>query len=142
MTTTTWPSSRPGAKIREGTARQANGSAGILAPVIAEPQPAELPLPGGREGATVACTRCCTGSCPARPAWFHREDGPARRAARARVRGRTAPTCMRHPVPAFLVEHPGAGPMLIDTGFHPSVAVDPKQNLGRLLAYDVPRASR
>jgi N-acyl homoserine lactone hydrolase len=34
------------------------------------------------------------------------------------------------PIPAFLVEHPGAGPILIDTGFHPSVAVDPKQNLG------------
>ena len=36
------------------------------------------------------------------------------------------------PVVAFLVEHPGFGPFLIDTGFHPSVAVDPKQNLGRL----------
>ena len=39
------------------------------------------------------------------------------------------------PVPAFLVEHPGAGPMLIDTGLHPSVAVDPKQNFGRLLGF-------
>ena len=34
------------------------------------------------------------------------------------------------PIVAFLVEHPGAGPIIIDTGFHPSVAVDPKQNLG------------
>jgi glyoxylase-like metal-dependent hydrolase (beta-lactamase superfamily II) len=34
-------------------------------------------------------------------------------------------------VPAFLVEHPGAGLILVDTGFHPSVAVDPKENLGR-----------
>ena len=25
---------------------------------------------------------------------------------------------------AFLVEHPGAGPLLIDTGFHSAVAVD------------------
>ena len=40
------------------------------------------------------------------------------------------------PVPAFLVEHPGVGPMLIDTGLHPSVAVDPKQNFGRLLGFD------
>jgi N-acyl homoserine lactone hydrolase len=38
------------------------------------------------------------------------------------------------PVVAFLVEHPGFGPFLIDTGFHASVAVDPKQNLGRLNA--------
>jgi glyoxylase-like metal-dependent hydrolase (beta-lactamase superfamily II) len=28
------------------------------------------------------------------------------------------------------VEHPGVGAIIIDTGFHPSVAVDPKQNLG------------
>jgi N-acyl homoserine lactone hydrolase len=32
---------------------------------------------------------------------------------------------------AFLVEHPGAGRLLVDTGFHPAVAVDPKQGLGR-----------
>jgi glyoxylase-like metal-dependent hydrolase (beta-lactamase superfamily II) len=30
------------------------------------------------------------------------------------------------------VEHPGAGPLLIDTGFHASVAVSPRSNLGRL----------
>ena len=40
---------------------------------------------------------------------------------------------MQLPIPAFLVEHPGAGPILVDTGFHPSVAVDPKQNLGPLI---------
>jgi N-acyl homoserine lactone hydrolase len=34
------------------------------------------------------------------------------------------------PVVAFLVEHPGAGLALIDTGLHPSVAVDPKKNMG------------
>ena len=33
------------------------------------------------------------------------------------------------------MEHPGFGPILIDTGFHASVAVDPKQNLGRLNAF-------
>ena len=42
-------------------------------------------------------------------------------------------------MPAFLVEHPGAGPMLIDTGLHPSVAVDPKQNFGRLLGVTAAR---
>ena len=39
---------------------------------------------------------------------------------------------VREPMPAFLVEHPGAGPLLIDTGFHTAVAVDPKQGMGRL----------
>jgi N-acyl homoserine lactone hydrolase len=38
------------------------------------------------------------------------------------------------PVPAFLLEHPGVGPILVDTGFHASVAVDPKQNLGRVIS--------
>ncbi len=38
---------------------------------------------------------------------------------------------MQVPVIAFLVEHPSAGPILIDTGFHPSVAVEPKQAMGR-----------
>jgi N-acyl homoserine lactone hydrolase len=41
------------------------------------------------------------------------------------------------PIPAFLVEHPGAGLVLIDTGLHPSVAVKPRENFGRvtLLAF-------
>ena len=42
---------------------------------------------------------------------------------------------LRAPVPAFLVEHPGVGPVMIDTGLHPSVGVDPKQNFGRFMGY-------
>jgi glyoxylase-like metal-dependent hydrolase (beta-lactamase superfamily II) len=34
------------------------------------------------------------------------------------------------PIQCFLVEHPSAGPVLIDTGFHGSVAVRPRSNLG------------
>ena len=34
------------------------------------------------------------------------------------------------PIQCFLVEHPGAGPILIDTGFHASVALKPRSNLG------------
>jgi glyoxylase-like metal-dependent hydrolase (beta-lactamase superfamily II) len=36
------------------------------------------------------------------------------------------------PVPAFLVEHPGAGAILVDTGLHPSVAIDPSKSFGRV----------
>jgi glyoxylase-like metal-dependent hydrolase (beta-lactamase superfamily II) len=36
------------------------------------------------------------------------------------------------PVPAFLVRHPSAGVILVDTGLHPSVAADPSENFGRL----------
>jgi glyoxylase-like metal-dependent hydrolase (beta-lactamase superfamily II) len=36
------------------------------------------------------------------------------------------------PIPSFLVEHPEAGPFLVDTGLHASVAADPAENLGRV----------
>ena len=35
------------------------------------------------------------------------------------------------PVPAYLARHPSAGNILVDTGLHPSVARDPRDNLGR-----------
>ena len=40
---------------------------------------------------------------------------------------------MEIPIPAFILEHPGAGVVLIDTGFHRSVAVEPKKNMGPVL---------
>jgi N-acyl homoserine lactone hydrolase len=99
----------------------------------AEPQPASLPLPGGREGATVKFHPLLSAVCKGPPAWFLREEGrlAAMRALGFRV---PRPEWIDVPVVAFLVEHPGFGPCLIDTGFHPSVAVDPKQNLGRVNA--------
>jgi glyoxylase-like metal-dependent hydrolase (beta-lactamase superfamily II) len=102
--------------------------------VIAEAQPATLPLPGGRKGATVRLQPLNTGELTGPPAWFEREEGRmgAFHALGLRV---DRSTFMRLPVPAFLVEHPGAGHLLIDTGLHPSVAVDPKQNFGRVMAF-------
>lgn len=96
----------------------------------AEPRPAELPLPGGREGATVRVRPLLTGRMRGPEAYFLREQG---RLARLHANGLgVARSGYREvPVPAFLVEHPSAGLILVDTGFHPSVAVDPKENLGR-----------
>ena len=37
------------------------------------------------------------------------------------------------PIPCFLLEHPTAGPLLVDTGHHASMAVDPKGSYGPLL---------
>jgi glyoxylase-like metal-dependent hydrolase (beta-lactamase superfamily II) len=102
--------------------------------VIAEAQPAKLPLPGGREGATVRLQPLMTGELPGPPAWFEREEGRLA-GPHALGLGVDRDALLRIPVPAFMVEHPGAGLILIDTGLHPSVAVDPKQNLGRLLAF-------
>jgi glyoxylase-like metal-dependent hydrolase (beta-lactamase superfamily II) len=99
----------------------------------AEPQPASLPLPGGRDGATVRLHPMTTGTVTGPAAWFHREEG---RLAGLHALGIRVPAdgMVAEPAPAFLIEHPSAGRILVDTGFHPSVAVDPKQNLGRLNA--------
>lgn len=97
----------------------------------AEPRPAELPLPGGRAGATVRLHPLLTGQMRGPEPWFLRE--PGRMAwRRAFGLGVKRDDWLSVPVPAFLVEHPGAGAMLIDTGFHSSVAVKPGENLGRL----------
>jgi len=97
----------------------------------AEPRPAELPLPGGRERATVKLHPLLTGRTIGPRAWFLREEG---RLAWRKAFGFGVPRreWLEVPVQAFLVEHPTVGPVLIDTGFHPSVAVNPRQNLGRL----------
>jgi glyoxylase-like metal-dependent hydrolase (beta-lactamase superfamily II) len=76
-----------------------------------------------------------TGEMPGPPAWFERESGRLA-GLHALGFGVDRSEFIRLPVPAFLVEHPGVGPILIDTGLHPSVAIDPKQNFGRLLAFN------
>jgi N-acyl homoserine lactone hydrolase len=102
----------------------------------AEPRPAELPLPGGREGAAVRLRPLLTGRALVAPALLEREGG---RLAWRRVLGIGVPRrdWIPIPIPAFLIQHPGAGPVLVDTGLHPSVAVKPRESLGRvtLLAF-------
>jgi glyoxylase-like metal-dependent hydrolase (beta-lactamase superfamily II) len=102
----------------------------------AEPRPAELPLPGGKEGATVKLHPLLGGRARSPTAALLRESG---RLAWRRALGLGVGEDGWTPIPivAFLVEHPGAGLVLIDTGLHPSVAVKPSENFGRvtLLAF-------
>lgn len=102
----------------------------------AHPQPAGLPLPGGQDGATVRVHPMHAGAVNSPPDFLGRPSGPLAipRALAAR-RSRWSPVV----VPTFLIEHPSAGLVLVDTGFDRSVATDKKQNLGRLGAafYDV-----
>jgi N-acyl homoserine lactone hydrolase len=98
--------------------------------IAAEPRPASLPLPGGVEGASVTLRPLLTAQLKAPPAWFHRVEGRTARLKALGI-GVSRDTFLELPIPAFHVEHPGAGHILIDTGFHSSVAVDPKKNLGR-----------
>ena len=97
--------------------------------VAAEPKPLDHPLPGGRDGATVRVRPLLAGEIFGPPEFF---AGPRRRFAwpRAFIGGRS--DWLWAPIPAFLVEHPTAGPILVDTGMHPSVDVEPKANLGTL----------
>jgi N-acyl homoserine lactone hydrolase len=97
----------------------------------AEPRPAELPLPGGREGATVKLHPLLCGRSAAPPAYLVREPGRTA-ALRAFGIGVRKDAWVPVPIVAFLLEHPGAGRLLIDTGLHPSVAVKPAESMGRI----------
>ena len=52
---------------------------------------------------------------------------------------------MTVPCPAFLIRHPSAGAILVDTGLHPSIATDGRENFGALgarIGKPGPRAGR
>jgi N-acyl homoserine lactone hydrolase len=97
----------------------------------AEPRPARLPLPGGRPGARVKLTPLLVARMRSPGPLYHREQGRTA-GLRAFGFGLKPEDWLELPVVAFLVEHSKAGPLLIDTGFHPAAAVDPKQAFGRL----------
>lgn len=65
-------------------------------------------------------------------AWAHRADGPLRPLHAIGLGSKTVPI----PLPAFLVEHPAAGPVLIDTG------LDPSMQFGRVLGATAARSFR
>jgi glyoxylase-like metal-dependent hydrolase (beta-lactamase superfamily II) len=94
---------------------------------LAEPSRLTQPLPGGREGATVVLHPMVCAYMDSPPE-FMAMKGSRLATMRKGLGSRKGWT--RLPIVAFLVEHPGVGPIIVDTGFHPSVAVDPKQNLG------------
>jgi N-acyl homoserine lactone hydrolase len=96
---------------------------------LAEPRPLEAPLAGGVEGASVRIHPLLTAELLAPPALADRPGGPL---ATLRGAGVHVPRSRWYwvPIPAFLVEHPGAGPVLVDAGLHASVAEDPAVSLG------------
>jgi glyoxylase-like metal-dependent hydrolase (beta-lactamase superfamily II) len=97
---------------------------------LAEASRLTQPLPGGREGATVRVHPINTGYILGPEELMAMTGGrvKALRSVRSAREG-----WLKIPVPVFLLEHPGAGLILVDTGLHASVSVDPKQNFGRLL---------
>lgn len=92
-----------------------------------EGQPATLPLPGGRDGAIVRLHPLLAGEMLSPPGLL---DRPSGHLALPRAFLGSRSDWVWIPIPAFLVEHPGVGPILIDTGLHPSVIEDPGENFG------------
>jgi N-acyl homoserine lactone hydrolase len=98
---------------------------------LAHPSRLHGPLEGGKSGATVVVhpLLCAWGLAP--PDMFVKRAGLLR--SLLSMRGGPRPDWIRIPVTAFLLEHPSVGPILVDTGLHASVAVDPKQSFGSFL---------
>ena len=93
--------------------------------------PAELPLGGGQEGASVRLHPLLTGEVLVPDELLHRSGGVL---APLRAIGAGVPKARRRwiPAPAFLIEHPGAGALLVDTGLHPDADRDPRSVMGRV----------
>ncbi len=99
--------------------------------VRAEAIPLDRPLPGGVDGASVVVEPIEAGRAIQPAGFFERERGPL---AWLKAVGIGVPKSSYFdlPVPAYLVRHPGAGAILIDTGLHPSIARNPRDNMGRI----------
>jgi len=99
--------------------------------VRVEPKPLHEPLAGGTPGATVAVEPMIAG----RVTWPRTMmESPGGRflfwkLLRSLLTGKPPATV---PVPAYLIRHPSAGAILVDTGLHPSIATDGKENFGGL----------
>jgi N-acyl homoserine lactone hydrolase len=89
--------------------------------VAIEAVPAQLPLPGGSEGATVTIQPLKCGEIRAPTGWFEAEPGITG-TLRALGLGVPKNQLIHIPIVAFLLEHPTAGTVLIDTGFHRDIA--------------------
>jgi N-acyl homoserine lactone hydrolase len=98
---------------------------------LAAPSRLTKPLAGGRPGATVKMHPLVSAYVLG-PREIMAMTGGTVKALRSMRSSRD--DWLRFPVPAVLLEHPGVGAILVDTGFHASVAVDPKQNLGPIIS--------
>jgi N-acyl homoserine lactone hydrolase len=94
-----------------------------------EPKPLHEPMAGGTPGATVTVEPIVAGTVTWPSTMMERPGGrfETLKLLRALLSGKPAATV---PVPAFLIRHPSAGAILVDTGLHPSIATDGKENFG------------
>lgn len=99
--------------------------------VQVEAQPLHEPLAGGTPGATVVVEPIVAGHCDFPVTMMESPGGRflTLKLLRALLTGKPPRTI---PIPAFLIRHPSAGAILVDTGLHPSIATDARENFGRL----------
>jgi glyoxylase-like metal-dependent hydrolase (beta-lactamase superfamily II) len=101
--------------------------------IHAEPKPLHEPLAGATPNATVVVEPLVAGHVSWPQVMMESPGGRflTLRLARALFSNENR---WKVPCPAFLIRHPGAGPVLVDTGLHPSIASDPRANFGRRAA--------
>lgn len=99
--------------------------------VSVEPKPLHEPLAGGTPGATVAVEPMIAGRVTWPRTMMESPGGRflSLKLLRSLLTGKPAATV---PIPSFLIRHPSAGAILVDTGLHPSIATDGKENFGGL----------
>jgi len=98
------------------------------------------PLPGGRQGASVAVEPLSGGEAQFPAASFERPGGRFEALKTTGLLASRSKAWLWVPCPAFLITHPEAGHVLVDTSLHPSIAAKPRENFGRLAArYARPR---
>jgi N-acyl homoserine lactone hydrolase len=100
--------------------------------VHAETKPLAAPLPGGPEGTSVVVEPLKVGEMQFPRAGLER-SGDVFEQIRMLGIGTPRSRWPWVPCPVFLIRHPTAGPFLVDTGLHPSVAAKPVANLGRIV---------
>ncbi len=83
-------------------------------------KPLEPPLGGGEDGATVKLHPLLCAEMVGPDGWFNGPSG-LRWAPKALGIGVPKDQLLAVPIVAFLIEHPSAGPIMVDTGFHASV---------------------
>lgn len=99
--------------------------------VQVEAQPLHEPLAGGTPGATVVVEPMIAGHVDFPLAMMVNPGGRFVTLKLLKALLGSAPPNVV-PVPAFLIRHPSAGAVLVDTGLHPSIATDGEENFGRL----------
>jgi N-acyl homoserine lactone hydrolase len=99
--------------------------------VHVEAKPLHEPLAGGTPGATVAVEPIVAGHATWSLSMMESPGGHllTLKVMRGLLTGKPPVTI---PIPAFLIRHPSAGAILVDTGLHPSIATDGSENFGKL----------